>query len=145
MERRAVGAAGMDHRLRGSPCSLRLRVPFLSRVESCSRVRRHRSPDGGGDREQLGRRSVHQLRGCDVMDGRRDVVVVCRIDCVSPSLVVDNAWLARFLDLYHLQRDSCLQRWFDAMDRASRMFDLVPELGSYKAPTFNFGFVICGY
>ena len=57
--------------------------------------------------DQLGRRAVYKLRGCNFMDRRRRVVVACRIECLSSSPVVDNVAVARLLTVHHLQRDSC--------------------------------------
>ena len=99
-----MGSTGMDDRLRGSCYTLYLRVPVLSLVESSIRLHRDRAANRGGGQDQLGRRSVHKLRRRDPLVNRRRVVVVCGIECVSSSHVVDNAALARLLTLHHLQR-----------------------------------------
>ena len=110
---------------------------FLSRVESCIRLRRNRSPNRGGVCDQLGRWSFHKLRSRDLVDGRRSVVVVCGIKLVSSPAVVSDTVVAQLPDLHHLQRDSCFQRWVSTLDRTASLFDSGSELDFDSSPTYR--------
>ncbi|MEN3328447.1 MAG: hypothetical protein V7638_3254 [Acidobacteriota bacterium] len=104
----SMGSIGMDHRLRGARAALHLRVQFLSRVESGISLSRNCSPNRCSGRDQLGRRSLHQLRGCDFMDRRCHVVVVCGSERVSSPALAADVDLAQLSDLYHFQCDGCI-------------------------------------
>ena len=119
----------MDDRLRGSCYTLHRRVSFLSLVESAIRLHRDRSPDRAGVFDQLGRRAVYKLRGCNFMDRRRHLVVARGIELLSTSPVAVNIALARLLTVHHLQRHGCFQRRTNALAWPPRMFDPGLELG----------------